>query len=73
MNVKDIEKGSIQIVKRDGSRVELQCLQKDVVNLPTSGVLSGSSCLVLDAGEQDSVLYVYNQTETKKAGTWYPL
>lgn len=73
MNVKDIEKGSIQIVKRNGSRVELQCLQEDITKLPTSGILSGSSCLVLDAGEQDSVLYVYNQTDIEKAGTWYPL
>lgn len=73
MSFPDIEKGSIQIVKRRGNRVELQCLKEDVSKLPTSGILSGSSCLILNAEGDEPVLYVFNKTKEEKTGKWYSM
>ena len=72
MDVGKIEKGSIQIVGREGSRVYLQCLKQDIINLPKQGIVSGSSCLVLDASDTENCLYVYNKVKNEE-GQWYPL
>jgi hypothetical protein len=72
MDIGKIEKGSIQVVGREGNRVYLQCLKKDVINLPKQEILSGSSCFVLDALDTENCLYVYNKVKNEE-GQWYPL
>ena len=72
MDIGKIEKGSIQIVGREGNRVYLQCLKKDIINLPKQEILSGSSCFVLDALDTENCLYVYNKLKNEE-GQWYPL
>jgi hypothetical protein len=51
LNILEIEQGSIRIIDRDGTKVQLQCLKEDIDKLPLKGISSGSSCFVLDALE----------------------
>ena len=71
MDLKDIEKGSIQVVARNGNRVHLQCLKADVNKLPVKGIASGSACLILDSRGSEDVTLVFNITNEQETGTWY--
>ncbi len=71
--VKDIEVGSIQLVGREGARYKIQCLKADVANLPTSGIASGSTALILDATGAEDKVYVFHKINEEETGTWYSI
>ena len=68
-----LEQGSIKIVGRQGTKFKFQCLKEDVEKLPMEGISCGSSCLVLDAAEEESPIYVFHEYNKGKNKKWFPL
>lgn len=72
LNILEIEQASIRIIDRDGTKVQLQCLNEDLDKLPLKGISSGSSCFILDALDTENNFYLFNKPR-KQDGKWYPV
>ena len=68
-----IEQASIKIVGRQGTKYKLQCLKEDISKLPIDNVSDASTCLILDAGDTESPVYVFHSYDKGKVKKWYPL